>query len=182
MKIYTKTGDKGSTGLWGGQRVSKNSLRVEAYGSVDELNAVIGLARAHGLPADLDELLSCVQSELFVLGSDLASPGESERIPRINNDQVMRLEHEIDQFENELPQMRNFILPGGTLAAAHLHHARTVCRRAERHIVTLTQTEAINPQIPPYVNRLSDWLFVLARLANTRAGVEDVPWINPNAE
>lgn len=179
MKIYTKQGDAGKTGLWGGERVSKDSLRVNAYGNVDELNAVLGVVRASDLPADLDARLARVQNELFVLGSDLATPGESDRIPRIVRDYIVQMEQEIDQFQAELEPLRQFILPGGTFAAAYTHLARTVCRRAERSIVTLAEEEPINELILPYVNRLSDWLFVLGRIVNARAGVSDVPWVSP---
>lgn len=181
MKIYTKQGDKGQTGLWGGERVGKNSLRVSAYGEVDELNAVLGVARASGMDAELDGKLARVQSELFVLGSDLATPGESDRIPRVKTAYIEQFEQEIDQFETELEPLRQFILPGGTLAAAYIHLARTVCRRAERAVVTLANQpdEPLNEAVLPYLNRLSDWLFVLGRVINARAGVPDVPWQNP---
>ncbi len=180
MKIYTKTGDTGQTGLFGGGRVSKDSLRVHAYGSVDELNAVLGVARAIGMNATLDTLLARIQNELFVLGADLATPGAANYIPRVDSDYVTRLEQEIDQFEAELEPLKQFILPGGTPEAAQLHLARTVCRRAERQVVSLQATEeALNSITLLYLNRLSDWLFVLARLANARSGVADVPWHNP---
>ncbi|NJO07203.1 MAG: cob(I)yrinic acid a,c-diamide adenosyltransferase, partial [Chloroflexaceae bacterium] len=155
MKIYTKTGDAGQTGLWGGQRVRKDVARVQAYGNVDELNAVLGVARAAGLPGNLDDSIIRIQNELFVVGADLASPGDSDRIPRVLPDYVTTLEQEIDQFESELEPLRQFILPGGTAAAAHLHLARTVCRRVERSIVTLATEEPINATIEPYMNRLS---------------------------
>lgn len=181
MKIYTKQGDKGQTGLWGGQRVRKDSARVTAYGTVDELNAHMGLARSSGLDERLAEQLARVQNELFVLGSDLATPGEDERIPRIKAEYITAMEQEIDAFESELEPLRQFILPGGTQAAAHLHLARTVCRRAERELVTLLAdgAEPVNEQALPYLNRLADWLFVAARVANARAGVADVPWQSP---
>lgn len=181
MKIYTKTGDTGETGLWGGARVRKDAARINSYGNVDELNAVLGIVRACDLPQGLDAFLERIQSELFVLGSDLATPGDSARIPRIEEAYIQQLEAEIDQFEAELAPLKNFILPGGTMAAAQIHLARTVCRRTERNIITLAGLEAINPYVLPYVNRLSDWLFVLARVANARAGVPDVPWHNPLA-
>ncbi len=179
MKIYTKTGDAGETGLWGGLRVRKDSARIKAYGNVDELNAVLGIVRAAALPAGLDPLVERIQNELFVLGSDLATPGDSARIPRIQESYIAQLEQEIDQFETELAPLKNFILPGGTMAAAQLHLARTICRRVERNIITLAGLEEITPFVLPYVNRLSDWLFVLARVANARAGVPDVTWHNP---
>lgn len=175
MKIYTKTGDQGTTGLWGGQRVDKDSARVTAYGCVDELNAVLGLVRASGMPEELDALLQRVQNELFVLGADLSNPNEETRVDRIGESHIGHLEEEIDQFETEVEPLKQFILPGGSLSAAHIHLARTVCRRAERETVMLSRQESINPVTITYLNRLSDWLFVLARLANTRAGVPDVP-------
>ncbi len=180
MKIYTRTGDKGETGLWGGQRVEKDSLRVTAYGHVDELNAVLGIARASGIDAALDAQVHHIQNELFVVGSDLATPESSTtRIDRIGAEAISRLEQEIDQLESTLEPLQQFILPGGTPAAAHLHLARTVCRRAERSVVTLMATEPANEYILSYLNRLSDWLFVAARVANARAGTPDVPWHRP---
>lgn len=177
MKIYTRTGDSGQTGLWGGQRVDKNSVRVAAYGEVDELNAILGVVRAAGIEPSLDSLLQRVQNELFVLGADLATPGESSRIDRLSEDTIAQLEQDIDGFETELEPLRQFILPGGTLAAAQLHLARTVCRRAERNVVALAQSEHVNLVTLSYLNRLSDWFFVLARVVNARAGIQDVPWV-----
>lgn len=179
MKIYTKTGDSGETGLWGGQRVAKDALRVEAYGTVDECNAILGVARAHGLSAELDELIQEVQNQLFVVGADLATPGSAATIPRIGADEIAFLETCIDQLEGALPPLRQFILPGGYVAAATLHFARTVCRRAERAIVSLDHKEPLNPQVLAYMNRLSDFLFVAARSANQHAEVDDVPWMSP---
>jgi ATP:cob(I)alamin adenosyltransferase len=176
VKIYTKTGDSGETGLWGGQRVPKDSLRVAAYGTIDECNAAIGLARSYGLPEDLDSDLERIQNQLFVLGSDLATPGDKTRIERVGDEEIAFLEQTIDRMDAELPAMRQFILPGGSTAAAALHLARTVCRRAERECVTLQRSEEINPKVGIYLNRLSDLLFVAARLANQRAGVQDIPW------
>jgi cob(I)alamin adenosyltransferase len=177
MKIYTKTGDDGETGLFGGPRVRKNSPRIEAYGTVDELNAVVGMVRTHGLPADLDELLARIQNELFDLGAQLATPDPAKfGIAGATEAHIAGLERAIDAFETELEPLRQFILPGGTPAAAGMHLARTVCRRAERCVVTLTETETISPTAVIYLNRLSDLLFVLARAANRRAGVGDVPW------
>ena len=176
MKIYTKQGDAGETGLFGGTRVSKASARVAAYGDVDELNSTLGVARAAGLDADVDSLLASIQSELFELGAELAArPGKDVGLPPIGDAQVEALERAIDRAEEELAPLASFILPGGSLAAAHLHVARTVCRRAERAIVGLGAGEA-RPEVLRYVNRLSDLLFVLARLANHRRGVVDVPW------
>jgi cob(I)alamin adenosyltransferase len=180
MKIYTKTGDAGETGLWGGIRVSKDATRVQAYGTVDECNAAVGIARACGVDAGLDAILEQIQDQLFVVGADLATPGEAANIPRIGPDQIGFLEQTIDRLETELEPLRQFILPGGTLGAAHLHLARTICRRAERWLIRLAREEAsLSPHANIYLNRLSDCLFVLARAANARAGVRDVPWNNP---
>jgi cob(I)alamin adenosyltransferase len=187
MKIYTKTGDDGETGLFGGPRVRKDDLRIEAYGTVDELNAVIGLARSHStaavgqenLPTEIDSLLADIQHALFDLGSQLATPDPKSRGTNFVSDkQIESLEQAIDRFDSQLPPLKNFILPGGTSAAAWLHLARTVCRRAERYVVTLTHRDAekIEPQILIYLNRLSDLLFVLARAVNQFAGQPDVPW------
>lgn len=176
MKIYTKQGDEGETGLFGGTRVSKASPRVAAYGDVDELNSALGVARAAGLDEDVDALLARIQSELFELGAELAArPGKALGIPTIGDGEVEALERAIDRAEEELVPLATFILPGGARPAAHLHVARTVCRRAERAIVGLGAGET-RPEVLRYVNRLSDLLFVLARLANHRAGVADVPW------
>lgn len=179
MKIYTKTGDSGQTGLFGGQRVPKDSLRVHAYGTADECNAVVGVARAAGLDPALDAMLAAVQNQLFVVGADLATPGESANIPRVGDEEIGQLESWIDALEAELEPLRQFILPGGSVAAAQLHLARTTCRRAERWAVSLAQAEPISPQVLVYLNRLSDFLFVAARAANARAGVGDVPWVSP---
>lgn len=179
MKIYTRTGDTGQTGLFGGQRVAKDAVRVHAYGTVDECNAVLGLVRTAELHSELDALLVTVQNQLFVVGSDLATPGESAYIPRIGPDEIRFLEEAIDGMEAELEPLRQFILPGGVAAAAHLHLARTVCRRAERWVVSLAQEEELNPHVLVYLNRLSDFLFVAARAANAQAGSPDIPWINP---
>ncbi|MDQ3461172.1 MAG: cob(I)yrinic acid a,c-diamide adenosyltransferase [Deinococcota bacterium] len=183
MKIYTKTGDDGTTALYGGSRVAKDALRLEAYGTVDEANAALGLARAQlgGLAGGegLDALLDRLQSALFDLGADLATPQDSsygKNIDRVREGDVALLEGQIDRFETELEPLRHFILPGGHPAAAALHLARTVARRAERATVRLAREEVVNPQATVYLNRLSDLLFVLARLANRRAGVADEPW------
>ena len=175
MRIYTRTGDGGETGLFGGARVSKASARVEAYGDVDELNSAIGLARLHPIDAARDTLLARVQSELFDLGAELGSvkdPG----VPPVGDGEVAALEAAIDAAEAELSPLASFVLPGGCPGAAHLHLARAVCRRAERGVVRLAATEAVRAEAIRYLNRLSDLLFVLARLANARAGVEDAPW------
>lgn len=177
MKIYTKTGDGGETGLFGGTRVSKASARVASYGDVDELNSVLGLARVHPIDETRDALLAQVQSELFNLGAELAArPGKDIGVPRVGEPQVTVLERAIDDAESELEPLTSFVLPGGSAAAAHLHLARTVCRRAERALVGLSVQDEVRPELVHYLNRLSDLLFVLARLANHRAGVVDVPW------
>lgn len=180
-KIYTKTGDRGETGLFAGGRVPKHHPRVEAYGGVDELNAAIGLARAFGPDAEIDALLARVQSELFQLGADLATPLEAapKWLVRIEDAAVTALEREIDRFETELEPLRNFILPGGSPVGAALHVARTVCRRAERHITYLAGETDLNGAAVRYINRLSDWLFDLARLANHRAGRPEHLWMAP---
>ncbi len=177
MKIYTKTGDDGETGLFGGPRVRKDHLRIEAYGTVDELNAVLGQVRTHAPPADLDALLARIQNELFDLGAELATPEPRKfGIVGVGDSQIAALEQAIDRHETELEPLRQFILPGGTPLAASLHLARVVCRRAERRLVSLDRAEQIGPQGVVYLNRLSDLLFVLARTANRRAGLADVPW------
>lgn len=177
MKIYTKTGDAGETGLFGGARVSKASTRVAAYGDVDELNSAIGLARLHPIDDERDVLLGVIQSELFDLGAELAAkPGKSVPAPQVGGESIERLERAIDRADEELPPLSSFILPGGSPGAAHLHLARTICRRAERSVVALAAESEVRPEVLRYLNRLSDLLFVLARLANARAGVTDVPW------
>ena len=181
MKIYTKTGDKGETGLFAGGRVPKDDARVEAYGCVDELNAVIGMVRAAGPDAELDAALGRIAAELFSLGADLATPLDANAswVVRMDEAPIARLEAEIDRFETELEPLRHFILPGGAPAGAALHLARTVCRRAERRAVSLARATAMNAAALRYLNRLSDWLFVAARLANHRAGRPEEPWISP---
>jgi cob(I)alamin adenosyltransferase len=178
VKIYTRTGDAGETSLFGGTRVSKADSRVDAYGDVDELNAWLGLARAAGLDPDLDQPLVRIQQDLFALGAQLADPGEriAERVVKasLTDGDVGRLESLIDRLEAELPPLRRFILAGGAQAGAALHVARTVCRRAERRMVSLTP--APDAVLIKYVNRLSDLLFVLARVANHRAGVPEIEW------
>jgi cob(I)alamin adenosyltransferase len=182
MKIYTKTGDEGETGLWGGLRVAKDTIRVHAYGTVDECNAAVGVARASGVPAGIDHYLEVIQNQLFVVGSDLATPGNAANIPRVGQAEVDALEAAIDALEQGLPALTQFILPGGSLAASHLHLARTICRRAERYVVTLAREEACNPIIGIYLNRLSDFLFVVARATNHSLNVADVPWQSPRIQ
>ena len=180
MKIYTKEGDAGKTGLYGGQRVWKNALRVETYGTVDECNAALGLVLTGITDPEVTEVLVRVQGELFEVGADLATPlARGETVPRVQNAETERLEAEIDRFEAELEPLRHFILPGGSAAGAYLHLARAICRRAERHLVTLTQAEEINPEVGKYLNRLSDYLFVLAPLVNHRSGVPETKWERP---
>lgn len=179
VRIYTKTGDDGSTGLLGPGRVSKDDVRVDAYGSVDELNAALGVARSHGLDADADALVARLQDELFVLGSALADPSPDGPFHRaITPEHVAGLESAIDRLEGQLPPLSHFILPGGCPAAAQVHLARTVCRRAERVVVMLSRTpgQDVPGEILVYLNRLSDLLFVLARAVNRRAGMADIVW------
>jgi cob(I)alamin adenosyltransferase len=176
-RIYTRGGDKGETSLGDGSRVAKQSLRVEAYGTVDEANAAIGLARLYVDAAD-DPMLARIQNDLFDLGADLCTPEDGRRAAgalRIVAGQVARLEHEIDAMNKALRPLDSFILPGGTAAAAHLHLARTVTRRAERLVCALAAAETINPEAVKYLNRLSDHLFVLGRRVNDN-GAKDVPW------
>lgn len=176
MKIYTKTGDAGETSLFAGGRVAKDHARLHAYGTVDELNSILGLVLTSGLQDRLRMPLGRIQAELFTLGADLATPLEAQAdwIKRLEPTLTQTLEAEIDEFTAQLPALQNFILPGGTPAAAFLHQARTVCRRAERWMVTLR--DDLNPETLRYVNRLSDWLFTAARLENQLAGVEDPVW------
>lgn len=180
MKLYTKRGDDGSTGLVGaGSRVSKNDPRVAAYGDVDETNATIGLAASACQHQPTSERLLQIQDDLFTLGAELATPsGESAKLT-IQENHVSRLEQWIDEVWGALLPMKNFVLPGGTELAARLHLCRTVARRAERAMVSLNQTQSVRPEALAYVNRLSDFLFALARQANQRDGVADIPWV-PN--
>ena len=180
MKIYTKTGDDGTTGLIGGSRVLKSDASIECYGTVDELNAAIGVACCVAGGETASDLQT-VQAELFVIGSHLATPADESRIstlPTIDADWSARLESQIDAVEANLDPLRNFVLPGGTELAARLHLARTICRRAERLLVLRSTQHSIEDVILVYMNRLSDWLFVQARYANKRAGRADVPWIS----
>src|SRR5687768_5274378 len=179
MKIYTRTGDAGQTGLYGGGRVRKDDPRIAAYGTVDELNAFLGLARAVGLPPEIDEVLARLQNELFDLGAVLATRDpQSKGTAAINESRIAALEGAIDRFEEGLSPLRQFILPGGSQAAALLHVGRTIGRRAEREVVFLASIpeEHVSPALIVYLNRVSDLLFVLARAANAAAGVHDVPW------
>ena len=178
-KVYTRTGDAGTTALGGGQRVLKDSLRIAAYGTVDELNSVLGLALAAGLVSDLEVFLRGVQNELFHLGSDLCIlEADKERlpVPRIEPRHVDALEALMDRLSEKLLPLDNFILPGGTVGAGHLHVARCVCRRAERELVALARAEPVGEHTVRYLNRLSDALFVMARYENLERGVADVLW------
>jgi cob(I)alamin adenosyltransferase len=179
-KIYTKTGDQGETGLIGGQRVTKDSTRVEACGAVDELNATLGIVRSLGAPAEIERLLEWTQHELFAVGARLAATDGGQRdMPTIGTKHVVALETAIDQFDQSLPALTQFILPAGSPVAAHLHLARTVCRRAERRVVRVAREHGGDEAVAPlvvYLNRLGDLLFVLARSANAAAGHGDVHW------
>jgi cob(I)alamin adenosyltransferase len=176
LKAYTRTGDRGETGLYGGTRVGKENPRVEAYGAVDELNSQVGLARAIVKDAKTKKILKGVQEDLFTLGGDLASELVSANVPRIGKSHVDNLEKTIDLIHVGLKPLRRFILPTGAIAGAQFQVARAVCRRAERRIVALAKIEAINPEAIPYVNRLSTLLFDLARLANKQDKVKEEEW------
>jgi len=188
MKIYTKTGDRGETGLFGGGRVAKDHIRVDAYGEVDELNSTLGLAIVHVESEGETEMadgLRQIQADLFTIGANLATPApedggrENPYIPALDPARAAALEAWIDAADAELPPLTSFVLPGGSGAAAMLHLGRTVCRRAERRVVTLSHQATVSEAIVVYLNRLSDLLFTLARLVNHRVGVDDVPWV-PN--
>lgn len=177
-RIYTRTGDDGTTGLVGGQRVLKDSPLIEACGSLDELNAHIGVVRSCGLPDDVNTMLQNIQSDLFTIGTQIATPeGSHIKIQGISDEEIRNLEHEIDALENTLPPLRQFILPGGSSAASALHLARTVTRRAERRCVTLSRSAKIDPRVLRYLNRLSDLCFLLARYANQ---YQSVPELHPS--
>lgn len=182
MKIYTRTGDMGSTGLFGGPRVPKDDARIEAYGTVDELNAALGVARSSEVGDPIDSQLSQIQSELFSIGAELATPNPDAHGTRlIGASHVERLEQWIDQHEAELPPLKSFILPAGSGPCTTLHLARAICRRAERRVVTLADNPevSISEMLVVYLNRLSDLLFVLSRVCNQQAGCEEVPWVRP---
>lgn len=181
MKLYTRTGDDGSSGLFGGDRVSKSHLRLVAYGTLDELNSILGLVRLHASPAcATQDTLQQVQHDLFVLGAILATPAARQELlgARMSRPtwELAAMEADIDRLTAMAPPMTAFVLPGGTPASAHAHLARTVCRRAEREVVALTHEEPMNPVVVTYLNRLSDWLFALARAENAAAGVADILW------
>lgn len=178
-RIYTRKGDDGTTGLGGGQRVAKDSLRVATYGTVDELNAALGVALAAGLAPRLAAVVPTIQNELFHLGSDLCfleADKATFRIPQIEARHVEALERLMDELNEVVGPLENFVLPGGGVGAAHLHVARTVCRRAEREAITLAHDETIGPFVIPYLNRLSDALFVMARYENHERGIPEPLW------
>ena len=176
VKIYTKTGDDGTTGLIGNKRIKKSNPRIIAYGAVDELNSAIGIVLSSHLDSDIDDLLTQIQNNLFVLGSDLANPNLSDGSNRVNDDMIVFLEKHIDRFESELDPITYFILPGGDEVASRMHLARSICRRAEVNIVELSEVEQINKNCQIYMNRLSDLLFVIARSNNKRKKIKDVAW------
>ncbi|EPA05375.1 ATP:cob(I)alamin adenosyltransferase [Candidatus Nitrosarchaeum limnium BG20] len=176
LKIYTKTGDDGTTGLQGNLRISKSHPRISAYGAVDESNAILGIVLSHELNDDIRELLNLIQNELFVVGSDLSNPNLKDEKNRVTLSMITNIENNIDKFESELSPLTNFILPGGNLVASQLHHARTVIRRSEICMVILNEQEKINPYCMQYVNRLSDLFFVLGRVLNKRNGHKDIIW------
>jgi cob(I)alamin adenosyltransferase len=179
MKIYTKTGDQGTTALFGGKRVSKADLRIETYGTIDELNSWVGLVRDQSINEKRKDFLVSVQDRLFTIGSILATePGNTKvKIPSLSSEDVHALEKEIDAMDGQLPPMRSFILPGGHPSISFCHIARTVCRRAERLTISLDQQEKTGPVVIPYLNRLSDYLFVLARKMAAELNAEETPWV-----
>ncbi len=179
IKIYTKTGDDGTTGLVGGSRVKKYDLRLESYGTVDELNATIGMLRSMDTGDEIRELLVFIQNKLFNIGSRLASDEKGDSFTAnlaIKKDDVVVLEKAIDRFEQELPELKQFILPGGNMLVAQCHIARTVCRRAERRIVEFSENQTVDQELIKFMNRLSDFLFVLARFVGIKKGVSETPW------
>ena len=180
MKIYTKTGDAGETGLFAGSRVRKDDARIEAYGTVDELNATLGLARCESLPPEIEQTLERAQSELFSVGAELATPEpEKHGMALIGEAHITLLERSIDNLEAGLPPLKHFILPAGCRGAALVHVARGVCRRAERRVVTLAAQADVSPRIVRYLNRLGDYLFVAARFANQEAKAVETEWQKP---
>ena len=176
MKIYTKTGDDGNTGLQGDFRISKSHPRIIAYGTVDEANAAIGVVLTNTLDDDISQLLNQIQNDLFLLGSDLSNQNLNDLKNRVTLEMIEKLEESIDTFESELPPITNFILPGGNIAASQLHQVRTIVRRAETLVVKLSDKDEINSNCIKYLNRLSDLMFVMGRLINKRNGVEDIIW------
>ena len=176
MKIYTKTGDDGNTGLQGNLRISKSHQRIISYGTVDEANAALGIVLTNPLDEDLVNCLTEIQNELFLVGADLSNPNLNDAKNRVSLALIEKLEQYIDQFESELPPLTNFILPGGNSAAAQIHYVRTVVRRAETQVVLLSEKDEINSNCIKYLNRLSDLLFVLGRLINKRNKIQDIVW------
>lgn len=178
MKIYTKTGDEGKTSLLGGSRVAKYHLRIESYGTVDELNTAVGMLRSMELPSGIAEVLIEIQNKLFTIGSQLASePGEPKfKIPKLLGEDTVYLEKKIDEMEEDLPVMRNFVLPGGHPSVAQAHVARCICRRAERIVLHLKDESDVPQEIPVYLNRLSDFFFVLSRKLAKDLGANEIPW------
>ncbi|MGI0056021.1 MAG: cob(I)yrinic acid a,c-diamide adenosyltransferase [Nitrosarchaeum sp.] len=176
MKIYTKTGDNGTTGLQGNSRVSKSHPRIIAYGTIDEANAVLGIVLSYELDEDIAVLLNLIQNELFIVGSDLSNTNLGDKKNRVTSDMTDNLERSIDKYEEEIIPLTNFILPGGNIVASQLHHARTVIRRAETCVILLSEQEKINNNCIKYINRLSDLFFVLGRVLNKRCGQKDIIW------
>ena len=176
MKIYTKTGDDGNTGLQGDFRISKSHPRIIVYGTVDEANAAIGVVLTNTLDEDVSQLLNQIQNDLFLLGSDLSNQNLNDLKNRVTLEMIEKLEEFIDIFESELPPITNFILPGGNVAASQIHQVRTIVRRAETLLVKLSDKDEINSNCIKYLNRLSDLMFVMGRLINKRNGVEDIIW------
>ncbi|MFB5606886.1 MAG: cob(I)yrinic acid a,c-diamide adenosyltransferase [Candidatus Nitrosomaritimum yanchengensis] len=176
MKIYTKTGDDGNTGLQGNYRISKSHPRIISYGTVDEANASLGVVLTNSLDEDIRQILTEIQNDLFLVGADLSNPNLNDVKNRVSLDMIEKLEQYIDKFESELPPLKNFILPGGDIAAAQLHYVRTVVRRAESQTVQLSEKDEINSNCIKYLNRLSDLFFVMGRLINKRKNREDIPW------
>lgn len=177
--MYTRTGDKGETGLFSGERVPKNSLRIQAYGTVDELSSSIGHARSMTEDKEVGQILEKIQRDLFLVAADLATrpkKARQQKAAQVTDAMVKRLEEEIDRLDTELPPLTTLIVPSGTKAATALHVARTVARRAERRTVSLAREEELNPEVVPYLNRLSSLLFVLARIVNKRSGAEEAEW------
>ena len=176
MKIYTKTGDDGNTGLQGNYRIGKSHPRIASYGTVDESNAALGLVLANPLDDDIRDVLTKIQNDLFLVGADLSNPNLNDVKNRVSLEMVSHLEQHIDKFELELPPLTNFILPGGDRSAAQLHHVRTVVRRAESQTVLLSEKDEINSNCIKYLNRLSDLFFVMSRLINKRKNIDDIQW------
>ncbi len=179
MKIYTKTGDKGETSLLGGKRVRKSDMRIEAYGTIDELNSYIGLLSDQEACATFRDFIRRIQQELFTIGSLLAADPEKTaiKLPKLSQSNIQELESSIDQLEQELPPLKNFILPGGHPASSTAHVARCICRRSERRVVEMNEEIPVNPDILVYLNRLSDWLFVFSRYLLQLTGNQEIPWV-----